>query len=156
MPEGPASQQRRGVAKGPRVWKPKKKEENPSGETSVVLLGALRDEYLRRERERVTIFVERFVRSRLHELLLSQLVKQKEGIVDPKSLARHSGSTLKDVRRILDDWKSKGLLREYSSYPYCFMPQEDDKNEITRFMKAWKDPVRHAELLKKILELENA
>jgi hypothetical protein len=120
---------------------------------TAVLLDAIRDGRTRQE-DRVFLFLGRFVRSRLHALVLAQLAGLKEGIVEPRTIAKRSGASEKQVRAILSDWKEKGWFIDYGTFPFYFRAPEDQRESIARFLKAWKDPALHAKLVSKILEIE--
>jgi len=125
-----------------------------TGGTTVLALDAIREDRAIRERNKVNLFLTRYVQSRLHQLLLVQLNRKQEGIVEPKGLARATGASEKDIKKILVDWKSKGLFQTYGTFPFYYKPDDDVKKEIAEFMRAWNDPKHHSEMVKRILELE--
>ena len=150
VPDVPEAPSRSAASKRDQSWK----RGGRSGKTTVMCLEALREDRARRERDDLQLFIERFVRSRLHESVLAFLAPRRESIVEARDVAKRAGVEPKAVARILEDWKSKGILKAWGTFPYYFDPAPQDREQIDRFMRAWKDPAQHAHILTKILELE--
>ncbi|MHC4253770.1 MAG: hypothetical protein ACYS9X_32040 [Planctomycetota bacterium] len=132
--------------KSSRVWRPKRERVRPVTPP---------DQHGPDEGEVIDRFIEEFVRSRLHQLILEVLARPRSGCVaDPKKLAMQFGCKEKEIERILKDWKSKGMLSTAGTYPYYYDPPARMAEHIALFMKAWRRQATHGRLLARILELE--
>ena len=145
--EAPPGTEPRRRSKGPRVWRRRssrtsapRKAAGPPSKAEV--------------RETVDAFVERFVCSRTHQLVLENLVRAKVTVADPKALARKLGLKEKEVLHVLKDWRAKGLLRTVDTFPFCYDPPPKDKEAAQLFHAAWRKPAEHGRLLGLILEME--
>ncbi len=133
--------------RGPRMWKPK-----PHRESSRRQVAPRRPPS---RHEIVDAFVEKFVRSRLHQYLLANLAPMRAGVADPKALAKTTGAKKKEVVDILRDWRLKGILKTVGEFPFYYDPREEHKKAIELFLRAWRDPGEHPRLLVKIMEYED-
>lgn len=133
--------------KGPRMWKRRPPSARSSPESPVS-----RNE--RETREIVDTFVTRFVCSRTHQLVLDSLARSRAAVADPKALAKALGVREKVVLRVLKDWRVKGLLRTVDTFPFYYDPSPKEKEAVTLFLRAWRNPAEHARLVAKILEVE--
>ena len=136
------------------MWKPRSRREPATSESVVALYGEMQRRREEKERKAIDKFLEFYVRSRLHQLMIEKLARMRAGVADPKALARSSGAKEKHVIKILRDWKTKGLLRTVGSFPYYYDPPPKVQESAELFLRAWRDPTRHQRLLKKILEYE--
>ncbi|MHC4253059.1 MAG: hypothetical protein ACYS9X_28400 [Planctomycetota bacterium] len=136
------------------MWKPRRERQAETGESVVALYGEMRKRREQKERESMDKFLEKYIRSRLHQLVMEKLTRMRAGVADPKSLARACGVKEKEVVRVLKEWKSKGLLRTVHRFPYYYDPPPKVQETAKLFMKAWRDERQHQRLLMKILEYE--
>lgn len=152
--EAPSIEDAGSGRKGPRMWKPRREREGGTGESVVVPHGEMRKRRERKDRDSIDKFLEKYVRSRLHQLVMEKLVRMRAGVADPKALARACGAKEKAVVRVLKDWKSNGLLMTVHMFPYYYDPPPKVEETARLFMKAWRDAEQHQRLLMKILDYE--
>ncbi len=142
------------AAKRGRLWTPRERHEPDPGDSSVALYEELQAKREARERKELETFIQRFINSRLHVALLEALAKRKAHAVDPKELVDETGVKLKDIRRILDEWKRMALIKTVGAYPYYYDPLGKDKTAIENFLRQWRNPKERPSIMKRLLELE--
>jgi hypothetical protein len=118
---------------------------------------ALTDDEKRKSVE-LQAFVKRAVRSMLHQQCLDVVLKKRLMTVTPSRLAEESACRERDAKRVLDDWKSAGIMLieiDALAPEYKFSPAKADLATIREFMVAWNDAEWHNRLLGWIIEEEH-
>lgn len=169
--------QRRGQPKGPpkKRYKKKRRKFAASGATQSINVDDLRAELgidskpgapegqqVSSEDKRKAIelqaFVKRAVRSMLHQQCLDVVLRKRLMALTASRLAQEAACRERDAQRVLDDWKSAGimLLDPDSMTPeYQFSPAKADLATIREFMVAWNETTWHNKLLGWIIEEEH-
>ncbi len=169
--------QRRGQPKGPpkNRYKKKRREFAASGATQSINVDDLRAELgieskakdaqaaeaLSEEKRKsieLQAFIKRAIRSMLHQQCLDVVLKKRLMVLTPSRLAEESACRERDAKRVLDDWKSAGimLLEPDAMNPeYKFAPTKADLATVREFMVAWNDTEWHNKLLGWIIEEEH-
>jgi len=140
--------------KGPRMWKPRSKRGSDTEEDSASFQGVVSKRRGQREQESLDAFLEKYIRSRLHQLIMEKLTLMRAGVADPKALAKACGAKERDVVKVLKDWRLKGLLTTVHTFPYYYDPPPKLQETAELFMKSWRNEQEHNRLLMKILEYE--
>jgi len=99
--------------------------------------------------------VARALRSRLHQRTLEELIRNRITVIDSHELAKSLEAKERQVRRVLDDWRACGIVKQLGSHPYGLSPGKKDLEAIKTFLKLWTQPAWHAKLLRRILAQES-
>ena len=136
------------------MWKPRSHHESDAAQEPVTLHEQTEKRRKESEREALDGFLEKYICSRLHQLIMEKLTIMRAGVADPKALARVCGAKEKEVVKVLKEWKTRGILTAISTYPYYYDPSPKFQETAELFMKAWRNEQEHGRLLKRILERE--
>jgi len=169
--------QRRGQPKGPpkKRYKKKRRKFAASGATQSINVDDLRAELgieskasgpeaaetisdEKRKSIELQAFVRRAVRSMLHQQCLDVVLKKRLTTLTPSRLAEESACRERDAKRVLDDWKSAGIMLlepDAMDSEYKFAPAKADLATVREFMVAWNDAEWHNKLLGWIIEEEH-
>jgi len=140
--------------RAPRMWHPRSKRGPDVAEGDASFQGLVSKRREEKEREALDAFLEKYIRSRLHQLIMEKLTLMRAGVADPKSLAKSCGAKERDVIKVLKDWRLKGLLTTVHTFPYYYDPPPKFQETAELFMKSWRNEHEHNRLLMKILEYE--
>jgi len=138
--------------RSPRMWQPRSKR--GADESDASFQGVVSKRRGLREQESLDAFLEKYIRSRLHQLIMEKLTLMRAGVADPKALAKACGAKERDVVKVLKDWRLKGLLTTVHTFPYYYDPPPKLQETAELFMKSWRNEQEHNRLLMKILEYE--
>jgi len=147
---GPTAPKKR----SPRMWQPRSKRGSDADESDASFQGVVSKRRGLREQESLDAFLEKYIRSRLHQLIMEKLTLMRAGVADPKALAKACGAKERDVVKVLKDWRLKGLLTTVHTFPYYYDPPPKLQETAELFMKSWRNEQEHNRLLMKILEYE--
>lgn len=99
-------------------------------------------------------FVRRIVRSRLHQQCLDTVLRRRLTTMTPGQLASSVGCREREAKRVLEDWRSGGIVRRTELEPYTLSLPKADMAAVREFMVLWDDHEWHQKLLRWILEEE--
>lgn len=133
--------------------KPKRMEERaPEGHSQIAI--TIGEETEDESDERLKKIIASIVPGRIYPEMLRYIVRNRISIINIKALARDIGESAEDVTKAIRLWKSLGLVRSASHYPYNWSPSAQQDKDIKFFLYAWEDTRRHAKILGMVLAAE--
>jgi hypothetical protein len=100
-------------------------------------------------------FVRRVVPSRLHQQLLTAIIRQRLATVTPDRLAEAAGIREREARSVLESWCAAGVFRQDDPVgPFQMAPSRADLAQMKEFLLLWNKADWHNRLLGWILEEE--
>lgn len=127
-----------------------KKEDTPPAEPEAVPRDAKQREIALRA------FIRRVLPGTVYQRCLEATLKRRLTLASPARLAEEAGISEREAKRVLDDWRSAGVVRQDDPeiFQYQFAPSKADLATIKEFMTLWQDDDWHRTLLGWIVQEE--